>query len=160
MPRRLTRISIFVMDDPPRDRSLAERLAAPGSRVPALDRTAGEVMTPGVVALPVTAPLDQAARAMAAHRVHGLLVVSSEGRPCGWVTSDLVMKHIGSAHLLDWAVDAIGQEFVTVRPSASVREVMATLTQSGVSRVAVQERPQEMPQGVITDLDLAGLMGS
>lgn len=148
------------MNEPPRDRSLAERLAAPGARVPALERTAGEVTTPGVVALPVTAPLDQAARAMAAHRVHGLLVISSEGRPRGWVTSELVMKHIGDAHLLDWAVDAIGQEFVAVRPSASVREVMAKLTQSEVSRVAVQERPHEMPQGVITDLDIAGLMSS
>ena len=131
-----------------------------GSQVPVLDRSAGEVMTPGVVALPVTAPLDQAARAMAAHRVHGLLVVSSEGRPRGWVTSDLVMQHIGNAHLLDWAVDAIGQEFVAVRPSASVREVMGKLGESGVSRVAVQERAQEMPQGVITDLDIAALMGS
>jgi len=140
-------------------RSLAEYLAAPGSRVPVLDRTAEEVMTPGVVVLPVTAPLDQAARAMGAHRVHGVLVVSCEGRPCGWVTSDHVMQHVGDAHLLDWAVDAIGELFVAVRPSTPVREVVATLAQPEVSRVAVQERPQVMPQGVITDLDIAALMG-
>lgn len=139
--------------------SLAECLAAPGSRVPVLDRTAEDVMTPGVVVLPVTAPLDQAAQAMRTHRVHGVLVVSCEGRPCGWVTSDHITRHVGDNHLLDWAVDAIGEEFVAIRPSTSVREVVAKLQQSGVGRVAVQQRPEVMPLGVITDLDIAALMG-
>lgn len=143
----------------PTQQSLAEILAAPGSRVPALDRSAEDVMTPGVVALPVTAPLEQAAKAMAAHRVHGVLVVSCEGRPCGWVTSDQVMKHMGKPYLLDWALDAIGEKFVTVRPSTSVRKVMAALAEPGVSRVAVGQRPDLMPQGVVTDLDIARLMG-
>jgi len=138
--------------------SLAESLAAPGSRIAVLDRTAEDVMTPGVVVLPVTAPLDQAAQAMSSHRVHGVLVVSCEGRPCGWVTSTHVTHHVGDSHLLDWAVDAIGEKFVAVRPSASVREVVAALSQPGISRVAVQQRPAVMPQGVITDLDIAALM--
>ena len=142
----------------PTSPSLAEHLATPGSRVPVLDRAAEDVMTPAVVVLPVTAPLAQAAKAMAAHRVHGILVVSSEGRPCGWVTSDEVMRHLGNAHLLDWAVDAIGEKFVTVRPTTPVREVMAALSDSGVSRIAVQEPYEPMPQGVITDLDIANLM--
>ena len=84
---------------------------------------------------------------------------SSEGRPCGWVTSDHVTRHLGDAHLLDWAVDAIGEKFVAVRPSTSVREVVAMLGQPGVRRVAVQQQPEVMPQGVITDLDVAALMG-
>ena len=138
--------------------SLAEQLATPGSRVRPLDRVAEEVMTAGVVALPVTAPLERAARAMAAHHVHGILVVSSEGRPCGWVTSDQVMRNVGDAYLLNWAVDAIGEKFVTVRPCTPVKEVMATLAQDGVSRVAVQEKHEPMPHGVITDLDIANLM--
>ena len=138
--------------------SLAEQLATPGSRVRPLDRVAEEVMTAGVVALPVTAPLEGAARAMAAHHVHGVLAVSSEGRPCGWVTSDQVMHHLGDSHLVDWALDAIGEKFLTVRPSTPVREVMATLARSGVSRVAVQELHDTMPQGVITDLDIAKVM--
>ena len=147
------------MADTSTARSLAECLAAPGSHVAALDRTADDVMTPGVVVLPVTARLDQAAQAMGTHRVHGVLVVSCEGRPCGWVTSERIASHVGDAHLLDWAVDAIGEEFVAVRPSSSVREVVATLAQPGVSRVAMQQRPDVMPHGVITNLDIAALMG-
>ncbi len=116
-------------------------------------------MTPGVVVLPVTAPLDQAAQAMNAHRVHGVLVVSVGGQPCGWVTSDRMTQHLGQYRSLNWAVDAIGEELVAVTPSASVREVVAKLQQPGVTRVAVQQRPEVMPQGVITDLDIAALMG-
>ena len=123
------------------------------------DRSADDVMTAGVVALPVTAPLDLAAKAMAAHHVHGVLVVSCEGRPCGWVTSDEVVKHVGKSYLLDWAVDAIGEKFVTVNPSASVRKVLETLAEPGVSRVAVGTRAGLMPLGVVTDLDIAELMG-
>ena len=48
---------------------------------------------------------------------------------------------------------------MAVRPSTSVREVVATLGQPGISRVAVQQRPDVMPLGVITDLDIAALMG-
>lgn len=139
--------------------SLAERLAAPGSHVPVASRCAEDVMTAGVVALPVTATLEQAAQALGAHRVHAVLVVSCEGRPSGWVTSEQVMRHLGDAHLLDWAVDAIGEKLVTVSPSAPVRHVVAKLDQPGVSRVAVQERPGLLPAGVITDLDIATLMG-
>ena len=141
--------------DTPTAPSLAECLAAPGGHVAALDRTAQDVMTRGVVVLPVTAPLDQAAQAMSTHRVHGVLVVSCEGRPCGWVTSEHITSHVGDSHLLDWAVDAIGERFVAVTPSTSVREVLAKLQQPGVSRVAVQQRPGVMPLGVITGLDVA-----
>lgn len=130
-----------------------------GSSRAVLDSTAEEVMTPGVLVLPVTAPLAQAAQAMSVHRVHGVLVLSCSGRPCGWVTSENIAPHLDDHHLLDWAVDAIGEEFVAVEPGASVREVVRKLGQPGVSRVAVQQRPELMPQGVITGLDIAALMG-
>ena len=68
------------------------------------------------------------------------------------------MRHVGAAYLLNWAVDAIGEKFVTARPCTPVKEVMATLAQDGVSRVAVQDEHEPMPQGVITDLDIANLM--
>ena len=139
--------------------SLAETLAMPGSSAPVLNCGAEEVMTCGVVALPVTASLKQAARAMDTHHVHGVLVVSCEGKPCGWVTAEHIAEHVGDDHLLEWALDAIGESFVAVGPSASVREVVAQLRQPEVSRVAVQKRPGLIPHGVISHLDIAAAMG-
>jgi len=150
---------VTVFDTSTGSGSLAEVLAAPGSRAPVLDLSAEEVMTSGVVVLPVTAALEQAARAMDTHHVHGVLVISCEGKPCGWVTAESISPHVGDDHLLDWAVDAIGEQFVAVRPSASVREVVDQLRQPGVSRVAVQQRPDVMPHGVITHLDITAAMG-
>ena len=115
-------------------------------------------MTPGVVALPVTASLDRAAQAMAHHNVHGVLAMTCEGRPAGWVTVEAVTPRLGRNHDLDWAVDAIGEPFVAVRPSCSMREVIARLEETGVARVAVSKRDDLMPEGVISALDVAALV--
>ena len=115
-------------------------------------------MTPGVVALPVTASLDRTAAVMAHHKVHGILAMSCEGRPAGWVTIDAITPRLGRNHDLDWAVDAIGEPYVTVRRSSSMREVISRLGEEGVDRVAVSDRPDLMPEGVISGLDIASLM--
>jgi len=139
--------------------SLAERLASPKPHLRVGERSARELMTPGVVALPVTATLQAAADAMAAHHVHGILAVSCEGAPLGWVTADAVLSRSGSDRSLQWAVDAIGEELVSVRPTAPADEVVRKLSEEGVNRVAVQDRPGLMPEGVITNLDVAAHVG-
>ena len=83
------------MNDDRRPPSLAEQLAAPGGRTRALDRAAEEVMTPGVVAFPVTASLDRTAQAMAHHNVHGVLVMTCDGKPAGWVTIEAITPRRG-----------------------------------------------------------------
>lgn len=88
-------------------------------------------MTPGVVALPVTASLDRTARVMAHHKVHGVLVMRCGGKPYGWVTIDAITPRFGRNHDLDWAVDAVGEPFVAVRPTTSIREVIAELSRRG-----------------------------
>lgn len=146
------------MNDDHRTPSLAEQLAAPGARVAALDRTAEEVMTPGVVALPVTASLDRTAQTMTHHNIHGVLAMTCEGKPTGWVTIEAIAPRLGRNHDLDWAVDVIGEAYVTVPPSCPMREVMARLHETGVARVAVSKNPDLMPEGVISSLDVAELL--
>lgn len=146
------------MNDRSRLPSLAEQLAAPGGQAQALDRAAEQVMTPGVVALPVTASLDRTAQAMAHHKVHGVLAMTCEGKPAGWVTVEAITPRLRHNHDLDWAVDAIGEPYVSVRPSCSMREVIARLEETGVARVAVSKRDNLMPEGVISALDVAGLL--
>jgi len=146
------------MNDVPRPPSLAEQLAVPGGRTRALDRAAEEVMTPGVVALPVTASLDRTAQAMAHHNVHGVLVMTCDGKPAGWVTIEAITPRLGQNHDLDWAVDAIGESYVTVRPSCPMHDVIARLDEAGVARVAVSKRDDLMPEGIISALDVAGLL--
>jgi CBS domain-containing protein len=54
---------------------------------PLLDREVAEFMTPGCVVISEAASVADAAKAMAAHRVHAVLVVgASNGTPLGWIT--------------------------------------------------------------------------
>lgn len=76
------------------------------------------------------------------------------------MTAQAVTPHVGDDHLLDWAVDAIGEPFVAVSPRTPLREVAALLAAPDFSRVAVQGREGVLPHGVITELDVASLMGT
>jgi CBS domain-containing protein len=140
--------------------SLAERLARQNPRLGLDDRCAAEIMTAGVVALPVTASLDNAAEAMAAHDVHGILAVSCDGQPIGWMTADRLLTRLDHSRTLDWAVDAVGEDFVAVTPTAPMADVVEKLNNPSVTRVAVQTRPGLLPEGVITKLDIASFVGS
>ncbi len=132
--------------------SLAEILVAPGGQAPA---TAGDVMTPGVVAVPVTATIDEAGRALAAHRVHAVLVVSCKGEPLGWLTASAVIDVRERHQLVSWAVDAIGEPLTTIDRDAPLAEVVEQLRKPDVSHLAVGKRPDLLPEGVISELDLA-----
>ncbi len=121
--------------------------------------TARDLMTPGVVAISVTARLPQAAEALTAHGIHAVMIINCDGRPAGWLTAHGLLKVSHPERGLAWAGDAIGEPVTTVHPHARREEVVRLLSQSGVSRLAVQERPEWMPEGVITDIDLAASVG-
>jgi hypothetical protein len=61
---------------------------------------------------------------------------------------------------LAWAADAIGEPVTAIHPRATRTEVVNALSEPGVSRLAVQERPEWFPEGVITDIDLADTVGN
>jgi CBS domain-containing protein len=119
------------------------------------DITARALMTPGVVAISVTTRLPEAARALGAHRIHAVLVVSCYGKPAGWLTAHKLLPLVDTDRTLQWAVDAIGEPITRVDPHASRDEVVRKLSEPGVARLAVQENPDWMPEGVISDIDLA-----
>jgi CBS domain-containing protein len=117
-------------------------------------------MTPGVLAMSVTTRLPEAARALTVHGVHAVLVVSCTGRPAGWVSAHGLLPLIDTDRSLAWAADAIGEPVTAIHPRATRAEVVNALSEPGVSRLAVQERPEWFPEGVITDIDLADTVGN
>jgi CBS domain-containing protein len=118
-----------------------------------------EVMTPGVVSIPGDASLTQVYRALAAHRVHAVLVVDRKtGAALGWVTA---------AGLLRWGIEgshqhtasqAVCEPVHTISPSATVRDAVTMLMKPGVSHVLVAHYGATSGEGVVSDLDVAGLL--
>ena len=122
-------------------------------------REVRDVMTPGVVSVPGDASLRQVYGALSAHAVHAVLVVDRKtAAPLGWI----------SAHgLLHWAVkkshhqtaqQAICEPVHSLSPSATVDEAIQLLLQPGVSHVLVAHHGSATGEGVVSALDIAGLL--
>jgi CBS domain-containing protein len=134
----------------------AEHLAASGTPHELFDREARDVMTPGVVTIAEDASLDQVTRALGAHHVHAILVIGIEdGMPLGWVTARGLLPWLNRDRALATAKDAICEEVKAVAPSADVRAALDALSLPNTSRLLVQRGPDAVPEGVITDYDLA-----
>jgi CBS domain-containing protein len=120
----------------------------------ALELDVRDVMTTGVVTIPDDSTLDQAVAAMAAHRIHAVLVVGTRaGTPLGWITTRGLLGLIGIDGRTP-ATEAITEEPKAIEPTASLRSAIYALSFPGVTRLLVRRREDTEPEGVVTDYDL------
>jgi CBS domain-containing protein len=125
-----------------------------------LDHEVAGFMTPGVVSISEHASVEEAAQALAEHRVHAVLVVDkSDGTPLGWVTARGLLDWIGRDRALANARDAMTEEITAMRPTGSVGVALYALRMPGVHRLLIRRRPELAPEGVLTEFDLAVLLG-
>jgi signal-transduction protein with cAMP-binding, CBS, and nucleotidyltransferase domain len=126
-----------------------------------LDTAVREFMTPGVLSIAEDTSLRQVYRAMVAHSVHAVLVVGrNEGRPLGWVTARGLLSWVGRDQSLASAREAITERAETIEPSASAREALNALSQSGTTHLLVCRHGTPTPEGVVSELDLVALEGA
>jgi CBS domain-containing protein len=120
----------------------------------ALELDVRDVMTTGVVTIPDDSTLDQAVAAMAAHRIHAVLVVGTRtGAPLGWITTRGLLGLLGVDGRAP-ATEAITEQPKTIEPTANLRSAIYALAFPGTTRLLVQRRGSTEPEGVVTDYDL------
>ena len=125
-----------------------------------LEREVCEFMTPGCVTISEDAAVAQAAEALARHRVHAVLVVgAANGTPLGWVTVRGLLGWLAQDRSLHSARDAITEQVTAIDPHAPVRAALYALSLAGTTRLLVRRKPDQTPEGVITDFDLAVAAG-
>ena len=125
-----------------------------------LEREVADFMTPGCVVISEKASVADAARAMAAHQVHAVLVVGARnGTPLGWVTHRGLLAWIGRDRTLARCVDAITEQVRAIPAHESMRTALYALSLSGTTRLLVRTRPGQLPEGVLSDFDLAMAAG-
>jgi CBS domain-containing protein len=123
-----------------------------------LDTPVRALMTPGVVTLVEDASVRQAFAALVAHHVHAVLVVGHQrGMPLGWVTARGLLPYLDSDDDLLCVRDAISEEPRTIDPAATAREAIVALSSPETSHLLVTPRQSLVPEGVISDLDVAGV---
>jgi CBS domain-containing protein len=134
--------------------------SANGYKDALLDREVADFMTPGCVVISQAASVADAAKAMKAHKVHAVLVVGSRnGTPLGWVTHRGLLGWIGRDRSLARATEAITEQARAIPAHESLRTALYALSLSGTTRLLVRSRPNQMPEGVLSDFDLAMAAG-
>jgi len=120
--------------------------------------TVGEAMTPGVLTcLPVT-PLRVVARMMARHRVHAIVVFTSDDKLHPWgVVSDLDLVAAIGTHANAGSVAA--SPVVTVTPDLTLEHAAKLLAENETTHLVVIS-DKGLPVGVLSTLDIARAYGA
>ncbi len=128
--------------------------------------TVADAMHAGIVSCPASATLPEVARVMATHRVHCIAVMGiaheGEAERLVWgLISDLdVMRagiRVGPAEI----AGALAVEpLVSVDPTTSLTSAGELMLTRGVSHLVVVDPETQRPTGVLSTLDVIGVLAS
>ena len=139
---------------------------SPGSYLmPTLEHaTVGDAMHPGILSCEPDAPLTEVARMMATRHVHCVAVIgiSHEDPECSvWgMISDLDL--LRAAVEDDERATARGlatEPVISIDSRTPLRQAAAVMLRQGASHVVVVEPGSERPIGILSTLDVAGVLG-
>jgi CBS domain-containing protein len=132
--------------------------------MPSLERaTVADAMHPGILTCEPDASAAEVARMMATHHVHCIAVVGvSYGSPECYVWGivsdlDLLGAGIGEGPGAT-ARDLANQPVITVTAMTPLREAGRLMLEHGVSHLVVSDPETERPTGIISTLDIAGVL--
>jgi CBS domain-containing protein len=123
------------------------------------DATVVDAMRVGVVSCPPDASLREVARIMATYRIHSLVVSELEGgRPWG-IVNDLDVAAAAGQDVDAWtARDIARSELVTVAADEPLAHAARLMTEHEVAHLVVVQPHSGHPVGVLSTLDLAGVL--
>jgi CBS domain-containing protein len=125
--------------------------------------TVSDAMHPGILSCEPDATLTEVAKMMAGHHVHCVAVVgiSHEQPECFvWgIVSDLDLVRAGiEGDAGETARALASQPIVVVEPAMPLRDAAREMLEHGVSHVVVADPVAQRPVGVLSTLDIAGVL--
>ena len=123
----------------------------------------GDAMRPGVFACDPDTPMVTVAQRMATEHVHAIVVLdtaddASDRRPWAVVTDRDVLRSAPDIAGRT-ARDAATGEVLLARPDEPLSDVAARMVEHGTSHAVVVESGTGRPVGVLSTLDIAGILG-
>jgi CBS domain-containing protein len=118
-----------------------------------------DAMRLGVVSCPPDTPVRDVARIMATYRIHFVVVSEMEdGRPTG-VVSDIDLARAASAGPEKWTAGQLARtEVVNVAADESLLRAAEKMAHHETSHLIVVQPHSGHPVGVLSALDLAGVL--
>jgi CBS domain-containing protein len=133
--------------------------------MPSLEHaTVADAMHPGILSCPADASLTDVARMMGTHHVHSVAVIgisrNKSGESLVWgIISDLDLVRAGIRPDADRSAGALAlQPVITVEPAMGLREAGELMLAHGASHLVVVEPRAERPVGILSTLDIAGVL--
>ena len=124
--------------------------------------TVSDAMRHGILSCEPDAPVSEVARMMATNHVHCLAVIGVSHRDpeCAvWgIVSDLDLIRAGIRRDEGTAAALAAQPLVSVEPGMPLREAAEMMFRHGTSHVVVVEEDSERPVGILSTLDIAGVL--
>jgi CBS domain-containing protein len=126
--------------------------------------TVGDAMHPGILSCDRDATLTEVARMMASHHVHCVAVTGlsqDQGpEPLVWgLISDLDLIEAGLAGGSEQTAGTSAQQPVfSVKPATAVRAAAQLMLAHGVGHLVVVDPETERPIGILSTLDIAGIL--
>src|SRR6188768_189767 len=122
-----------------------------------------DVMHPGVFTCFFETPLAAVARLMATKQVHCVVglgdVTSDDTRVWGLVTDRDIVAAAATDHVHRTAGTSAAGEAATIGPRETLRRAAELMTERGLSHLLVVEPDSDRPVGVLSTLDIAGVVG-
>ena len=118
------------------------------------------IMRSGVVSVSGNASLLQAAKALADHRVHAVLVLRT-GSPerVGWLTSRALMERLLEYSPFEPVAETVTEPVTCIAPSGTVADAIRALATPGVTHLLVTNGAAA-PQGVVSDADIVSFVAT
>lgn len=133
--------------------------------LPHLDHaTAADAMHPGILSCDREATLIEVARMMSTHHVHCIVVrstveVAENESPAWGIISDLdVLRAAMRPDAPDTAADLARGPVITVQTTDPLRDAAELMLSKGTSHVVVVNPETERAVGVLSTLDIAGVV--
>lgn len=126
--------------------------------------TAGDAMRPRVLTCTPDTPLVTLAQRMAGAHVHALVVLEPrsdgavERRPWAIVTDRDVLRHAERADELT-AGEVASTDVLQVTPSNALIDVVQRMVEHKVTHAVVVDSRTRRPVGIVSTLDIAGIVG-
>ena len=126
--------------------------------------TVAQAMHRGVLSCEASATLRDVARMMAGRHVHCVAVMGlsqdEQAERLVWgVISDLDLVRAGVRKGTDELAGALAQQpIITVEPSMPLRQAAELMLARGVSHLLVVEPESQRPIGILSTLDIAGVL--
>ncbi len=145
--------------------SVSAHRTTPGSYLmPSLDHaTVADAMHPGIVSCDPDLPLTEVARTMASHHVHCIAVMGishAEPECLVWgIITDLDLVAAGMESGAEPTARALARHtIVSVETTTPLREACQLMLEEHASHLVVRDSARMMPVGILSSLDVAGIL--